>query len=95
MNLNIFLYIYIIAGLTGLLTMLLISLIRNQTSCNRKLLSKIGGFVLCMICSGLTVSEISSELRIPQFTVRLIIAAICEKLDVATREELIYLVDKQ
>lgn len=47
MNLNIFLYIYIIAGLAGLLTMLLISLIRNQTSCNRKLLSKIGGFVLC------------------------------------------------
>lgn len=35
MTINIFLYIYIIAGLTGLLTMFLISLIRNRTSCNR------------------------------------------------------------
>lgn len=47
MTINIFLYIYTIAGLTGLLTMLLISLIRNRTSCNRSLLSKIGRFVLC------------------------------------------------
>lgn len=44
---NIFLFIYIIAGLAGLITMLIISLARNSASGNRELLSKIGQFVLC------------------------------------------------
>lgn len=44
---NIFLFIYIIAGLAGLITMFIISLAKYSASGNRELLSKIGRFVLC------------------------------------------------
>lgn len=51
--------------------------------------------MLCLIYEGLTVSEISVKLKAPQYTIKLRISNIYDKLDVSTRNDIIYLVNRR